>query len=98
MSYIFPYLPLPFVETLKQGADNIADAVSRPLDSFEWSKSDTFGDPSSTTWDGHTVKDGVRTLMLAKRGAKAIPDERTQDEQLGQKWWPSVVQKQWERI
>lgn len=87
MSYILPYLPfLSFVESPQQGGENIAQAMTRPLHSFQWAQGDI-----DERWDGMTVVDGVRTVHLVKRGRKSVPDLRSEDQHLGTKWWPRVV-------
>ncbi|CAO1613273.1 unnamed protein product [Sympodiomycopsis kandeliae] len=93
MSYVLPLLPVSFITTVEKGAENLSLALSRPLTSFAWSK-ENCEKKETTTWDGETVKDGLRTALIVKDALKEVPDSRAQDEELGKKWWPSVAQHQ----
>lgn len=94
MHYVMPYAPLPFVQSLQEGSANLARAFSQPLETLMPSKRHT--PPEQGKWDGKTVTDGVRCVLISKEGSKCLPDERTAEESLGAKWWPQVVSEQWE--
>lgn len=99
LRYVFPWLPLPFVATVREGAENIADACHRPLKTFP-ARETVAGNaapsaPSAWLEEACTAVDGVRKALVVRGGLRETPDERTGDAELQARWWPACVDQQW---
>lgn len=109
LRHVIASLPLPFVATIQEGAKNIADACARPLSSFAVSREKsgrqghaveadkTLAPLSAWLQAEAPVVDGVRRALIVRGGRRQAPDDRTFDPELMQRWWPEVVQHEWQR-
>lgn len=99
MQHVLPRLPLSFITTPEQGAGYIAEACYRPLEAFPLAaKKEEEGAATTSTWseEGAPPHDGVRKVLVVKGGEREAPDERTDDVELARKWWPAVVEREWQ--
>ncbi|PWN29685.1 hypothetical protein BDZ90DRAFT_277944 [Jaminaea rosea] len=99
MQYVLPRLPFSFITSPEEGGANIAEACYRPLEAFPLVRSaDADQDTPSSPWleEGAPPHHGVRKVLVAKGGEREAPDTRSEDAELARKWWPSVVEREWE--